>query len=68
MPLSSDFEATCDPREEVLSGHRIYVPSFDITPFVTLGENVIAEVFQKGYTLNDKVLRFSKVKVTRKTS
>lgn len=28
----------------------------------------IAEVFQKGYTLNDKVIRFSKVKVTRKTS
>lgn len=28
----------------------------------------IAEVFQKGYTLNGKVLRFSKVKVTKKTS
>lgn len=27
----------------------------------------IAEVFQKGYTLNGKVLRYSKVKVTRKT-
>ena len=26
----------------------------------------IAEVFQKGYTLNGKVLRYSKVKVTRK--
>ena len=31
-------------------------------------DDMIAEVFQKGYTLNDKVLRFSKVKVTRKTS
>ena len=28
-----------------------------------LGENVIAEVFQKGFTLGDKVLRFAMVKV-----
>ena len=28
----------------------------------------IAEVFQKGYSLNGKVIRFSKVKVTKKTS
>jgi len=31
-------------------------------------EDMVAEVFQKGYTLNGKVLRYSKVKVTRKTS
>ena len=30
-------------------------------------DGMIAEVFQKGYTLNGKVLRYSKVKVTRKT-
>ena len=30
-------------------------------------DGLIAEVFQKGYTLNGKVLRYSKVKVTRKT-
>lgn len=42
LPLSSDYEASCDPREEVLSGHRVYVPNFDITSFVMLGENVIA--------------------------
>lgn len=29
-------------------------------------DGLIAEVFQKGYTLNGKVLRYSKVKVTRK--
>lgn len=29
-------------------------------------EGMIAEVFQKGYTLGDKVLRFAKVKVTKK--
>lgn len=34
LPLYSDFEASADPRDEVLAGHRIYVPSFDITPFV----------------------------------
>lgn len=49
LPLSSDFEPTCDPCEEVLSGHRVYVPCFDITPFVTLGENVIAIHFGGGW-------------------
>ena len=29
----------------------------------TLGENVIAEVFQKGFRLEDKVIRFAMVKV-----
>lgn len=41
LPLSSDYEASCDPCEEVLSGHRVYVPSFDITSLVTRGENFI---------------------------
>ena len=29
-------------------------------------DGLIAEVFQKGYTLNGKVLRYAKVKVTKK--
>ena len=41
LPLSSDYEAGADPVEEVISGHRVYVPKFDITPFVRDGENVI---------------------------
>ena len=41
LPLSSDFEAGCDPVDEVISGHRIYVPQFDITPFVKSGKNDI---------------------------
>ena len=49
LPLSSDYEATCDPVEEVLSGHRIYVPNFDITQFVNIGENVIAIHFGGGW-------------------
>ena len=31
-------------------------------------DDMIAEVFQKGYTLNGRVLRYSKVKVTKKTA
>lgn len=31
-------------------------------------DDMVAEVFQKGYMLNGKVLRYSKVKVTRKTA
>ena len=31
-------------------------------------DDIIAEVFQKGYTLNGRVLRYSKVKVTKKTA
>ncbi|MBP3445922.1 MAG: family 78 glycoside hydrolase catalytic domain [Clostridia bacterium] len=41
LPLSSDFEGTCDPVEEVVSAHRVYVPNFDITPFVKAGQNTI---------------------------
>ena len=61
LPLSSDFEATCDPKDEVLSGHRIYVPSLDITPFVIPGENVIAIHFGGGwYTHRSRVFGLPK--------
>ncbi len=49
LPLSSDFEAGCDPVGEVLAGHRIYVPTFDITPFLCEGENSIALHFGGGW-------------------
>ena len=29
----------------------------------SLGENTIVEVFQEGFTVNDKVIRFAMVKV-----
>ena len=54
LPLSSDFEATCDPVDEVLSGHRTYVPSFDITELVNIGKNVIALHFGGGWYTHDK--------------
>ena len=49
LPLSSDYEASCDPKDEILSGHRIYVPQFDITPFVKNGKNSIAIHFGGGW-------------------
>ncbi len=49
LPLSSDFEATNDPVDEMLAGHRVYVPQFDITPYLSDGENVIALHFGGGW-------------------
>lgn len=49
LPLSSDFEAGCDPVDEVITGHRIYVPQFDITPFVKKGKNSIAIHYGGGW-------------------
>ena len=49
LPLSSDFEATNDPIDEVLTGHRVYVPQFDITPYLCEGENTIALLFGGGW-------------------
>ena len=49
LPLSSEYEASCDPKDEIMSGHRIYVPQFDITEFVRTGENVIVIQFGGGW-------------------
>ncbi len=55
LPLSSDFENTCDPVDEVISHHRIYVPQFDITPFVREGKNSIAIHYGGGwYTFRNR--------------
>lgn len=52
LPLSSEYEPGCDPEGEVLAGHRIYVPQFDITPLLRTGDNVIAIHYGGGwYTL-----------------
>lgn len=61
LPLSSDFENTCDPVNEVLSGHRIYVPQFDISPFVKTGDNTIAIHYGGGwYTHKNRVFGLPK--------
>ena len=49
LPLSSDYEATCDPVNERLSAHRVYVPEFDISRYVREGENIIALHFGGGW-------------------
>ena len=61
LPLSSDFEAGCDPVDEVISAHRIYVPQFDITPFVKSGKNTIAIHYGGGwYTFENRTFGLPK--------
>lgn len=49
LPLSSDFESGCDPVDEIISAHRVYVPEFNITPFVKEGINTIAILYGGGW-------------------
>ena len=49
LPLSSDYQSGADPVEEVISGHRVYVPSFDISEHVRDGENTIAIHYGGGW-------------------
>ncbi len=61
LPLSSDFEDGCDPVDEVISHHRVYVPQFDITPFVKSGKNSIAIHYGGGwYTFRNRVFGLPK--------
>ncbi len=61
LPLSSDFEGTNDPVDEVISGHRIYVPQFDITPYIKNGKNSIAIHYGGGwYTFENRVFGLPK--------
>lgn len=55
LPLNTDFEARDNyPTNEVLTGHRIYVPEFDVTSLLHPGENTLALHFGGGwYTFND---------------
>ena len=62
LPLSSEYEAKSEPSGEVFSGHRIYVPQFDITPFVKSGRNVIAIHYGGGwYTYKHRLFGLPKV-------
>lgn len=62
LPLSSDYEASCDPTNEILSGHRIYTPCFDISSYVRSGDNVIAIHYGGGwYTKPDRTFGLPKV-------
>lgn len=61
LPLSSDFEGTCDPVDEIISGHRVYVPEFDITELVQDGKNSIAIHYGGGwYTYINRIFGLPK--------
>ena len=50
LPLNSDFEPRKDyPVDETLSGHRLWVPEYDVTALLRPGENVIALHFGGGW-------------------
>ena len=56
LPLSTDFEVRNNhPTDEILTGHRIYVPEYDVTDLLNNGENLIAVHFGGGwYTFEDE--------------
>ena len=50
LPLSTDFEARKDyPVNEIISGHRLYVPEYDVTPMLKDGENTVTIHFGGGW-------------------
>ncbi len=50
LPLISDFEPRENyPVDEVLTGHRMYVPQYDVTELLKDGENVITIHFGGGW-------------------
>ncbi|MBQ7025490.1 MAG: alpha-L-rhamnosidase N-terminal domain-containing protein, partial [Peptococcaceae bacterium] len=55
LPLSTDYEARDSyPTFETVTGHRIYVPEYDITSLLKEGENTIAILYGGGwYTFED---------------
>lgn len=61
LPLSSEYEDSCEPIGEKLSSHRVYVPTFDISKYVKAGENLIAMYFGGGwYTARVRPFGFPK--------
>ncbi|MBQ8578164.1 MAG: family 78 glycoside hydrolase catalytic domain [Clostridia bacterium] len=50
LPLSTDYEVRNNrPTEEMVTGHRIYVPEYDVTELLSEGENVLALHFGGGW-------------------
>ena len=64
LPLNSSFEERPDfPPQEVLTGHRVYVPEYDITSLLREGDNVIAVHFGGGWYTFDWECKFGDPKV-----
>lgn len=53
LPLSSEYGKDGQPEGEIFSDCRVYVPSFDITPFVKRGKNTVAVHFGGGWYLHE---------------
>ncbi len=67
LPLSSDYEERAhEPVDEKLTGHRLYVPEFDVTPFLREGDNVLVLHFGGWYTFD--VSRYGKAKAIYRLS
>ena len=50
LPLSTDYEPRSNyPIDEKLTGHRLYVPEYDVTELLKEGENVLALHFGGGW-------------------
>lgn len=71
LPLSSEYEKAAEPKGEAFSGHRIYVPEFDVTPYVRDGVNTVAIVYGGGwYTHGERPFGLPKViyRITAQTA
>ena len=53
LPLSSEYEASAFPVNEIFTGKRVYVPIFDITSYLVSGENLIAIHYGGGWYCAD---------------
>jgi len=59
LPLYTDFEPRENfPPDEIVSGHRIYVPEYDVLPYLQDGENVIVIHFGGGWYTYDQECKF----------
>lgn len=58
LPLSSEYDGTTAPEGEEFTEHRVYVPQFDITPYVKKGDNTIAVHFGGGWYIYEYEHRF----------
>ncbi len=63
LPLSTDYEERKNyPIDEIISGHRIYVPEYDITSLLKNGENVISVHFGGGWYTFDHPSKYGDAK------
>lgn len=63
LPLNTDFEPRDNfPTGEIVTGHRIHVPEYDVTSLLREGENVIAIHFGGGWYTYDQEVKFGDAK------